>query len=830
MRPPCHGRDYLNSVNVVLTYVLCRFVPPFVFFASSVCYDTKVQDHCKLLDIREDCGAVEVCYANDPDVELIISPDNLVHDPHVQWEECMMTKPSPKTITNRSSPSKTSTKNPAPPPTLTRTARVSVPQPSRSERHPSLVTDVETNQEDQSGLQLSEWDDLLDPPENEGDMQLVDISDNKPYFGVFVHNDVNCQEQWYIRGKLLDRGDDEDPLLLYGESVEYTCASDVAVKYLQWNHKKGSHDELVSNKDIARCKDFALKGERCYAAKRRIDDGSANTRRQAAFQGSFRPRQPVYVDGVGEATVIDPPDSYGFSKVEMLNNGAIRTEAGFKLRWIDYKPEPIDLDGFFRSVKEELPSQKGSYKNEPSFLYDEWKAKNKELADEFEDYFDAEVKERRRKRKRGCGGEGDGSVLTSAGEERLKKRARLLLSRLQEDFYDEPCNTQMIATEFKARIVDVKKTLPNPNFLLLCGGIAPEITAYKRLLAAPIGAVILQDTDLLAVGVAVAAHPDVHFYIVCDNPNKKKPKPPGDVRILSENQSMIRAIEIKLGGIHFVVLTTPCQSFSLAGRKDGFLAESGKLMEDCFRIVRGIEASSNMPIYMAENVPSTEESNSTADSRVPHVGARFFYADGAMCSASLRRRKFATNRPPPKRCSEEPHPRGTGHPPCLNGDLPEVCAGSVVSQEQGGRFVHPELKKFPCFMRSNPLRNSLVYIHENKFNNPEPTPLLPEEVERAMGYTEDEIGITAYTAKAAIEQRLKDHNYERDGCLVSLKGCGSDVNFPPEPVEDMQRLELLGNSQCVTLLEALMWNDQELFPPVQKKGSHEDDLILVSER
>ena len=717
----------------------------FLSITPSVCYDTKVQDHCKLLDIHEDCGAVGVCYANDPDKEHIISPDNLVHDPKVQWEACVK-KSSPKSICGSA------------------------------------------------------------------------------YFGVFVHNDKNCQEQWYIRGKLRDRGDGEDPLLLYGESVEYTCGSDATVEYLQWNHIKECHDKLVLPKDIAQCKNFAMKGERCYAARCRVelDGGAIKPRRQAAFQGSFRPRQPVYVDGLGDATVIEPPSyGHGLYKVEMLDNGEIRTEHVFKLRWIDYQPKPFDLDGFFLSVKDELPSRKASYRKEPSFLYDEWKAANKELADEFEEYFDAEVKERRQKRKLACGSKGDGSVLTLEGETRLKKRARLLLSRLQEDFYDEPCNTQMIPKDFKARILEVKRTLPNPNFLLLCGGIAPEITAYKRLHAALIGAVILQDTDLLAVGVAVAAHPNVHFYIVCDNPKKEEPKPPGDVRILSENQSLIRAIEIELGGIHNAGLTTPCQSFSLAGMKDGFLAESGKLMMDSFSIVRGIKKSSNMPMYMAENVPSTKESNSATDSYLPDRGANCFYADGAMCSASSRKRKFATNRPPPRKCSEEPHNRCTGCPPCLNGDLPEVCAGAVVRQsnncndkEQGRRFVHPELKKFSCFMRSNPQRNKEIYIQKDQFDHPAKTSLLPEEVERAMGYTEDEVGITAYTAKAAIEQRIKDHDYERDGCLISLQGCGNDPLHPCEPVGDTQRLELLGNSQCVTLLEAFMWNDQKLFPPV----------------
>ena len=55
------------------------------------------------------------------------------------------------------------------------------------------------------------------------------------------------------------------------------------------------------------------------------------------------------------------------------------------------------------------------------------------------------------------------------------------------------------------------------NFLLLCGGFAPEVWAYKRLKqkgAAPIRKVVLQDINLEADGVAVAAHPEVEFIIV----------------------------------------------------------------------------------------------------------------------------------------------------------------------------------------------------------------------------------------------------------------------------------------------------------------------------
>ena len=109
-----------------------------------------------------------------------------------------------------------------------------------------------------------------------------------------------------------------------------------------------------------------------------------------------------------------------------------------------------------------------------------------------------------------------GKQLSKTAMERLLKRSAVLLKRLQDDFRLPKEEALMTQSDFRSRIVEVKNALPRPNWLLLCGGIAPEVTAYKRLGAAPLGTVILQDTDLHAVGVAVAAHPDVEFAVVVE--------------------------------------------------------------------------------------------------------------------------------------------------------------------------------------------------------------------------------------------------------------------------------------------------------------------------
>jgi len=229
-------------------------------------------------------------------------------------------------------------------------------------------------------------------------------------------------------------------------------------------------------------------------------------------------------------------------------------------------------------------------------------------------------------------------------------------------------------------------------------------------------------------------------------------------------------------------------------------------------------------MFLSENVPSTEEINREYESYLPLQGGRFEFC-GSSCSPSVRKRLFHTNRPPVV-CAEDGKERVPGKdPPSLNGDLPEYLAHESVALREDGRMLHPELKKLPTFTHSggngSTYRDILFEIGGDD-GAAEPVRLAldnltGDEAERAMGYVGDEIGVTARSAERAVRNKILNHNYERDGHLVSLKGCGEDKLFPPEPVKGRRRLELLGNSQVVTVLEALIWNDRQLFPPI----SHE---------
>lgn len=355
----------------------------------------------------------------------------------------------------------------------------------------------------------------------------------------------------------------------------------------------------------------------------------------------------------------------------------------------------------------------------------------------------------------------------------------------------------------------IMDTSIRPNFLLLCGGFAPEIVAYKRLGAAVPKAVVLQDIDLHAVGVAVAAHPAIDFYIVCDKATKSESNPVGDIKTLSLDENVVRDIEVSLGGIHNVSITNPCQPFSLAGKKEGFDSLTGQLLHDCSTIVRKLKESSRMPIFLAENVPSFRKAKKGFDAYLPGSGTRYFAACASMCSPCIRKRRFATNRPPPV-CL--PIPQTNVGPPSLNGDLPKYQAQSVLKDPTS--MLHPGLKKFPCLIHSKPGNDKQIWHQHDPYMEPEARGLTAEEAERALGYHDEEIGVTALTAENAILARIRSHDAELDGQLVSLAGCANNPDAPVEPVSEKRLLQLLGNSVSPTLLEALMWNDRKLFPPV----------------
>jgi len=726
---------------------------------GNYCFDSMKNSWCQFMHVDVESGGVKVLYL-DESAPVLISPDDLVGASPAAYKSIVNT-----TTTNASKRTILS----------------------------STKTNSDSNQRSKRS-KANEWFGVY-----EGTQELQDY------------------DAYYIRGKLRETPDGGPPLLIEGECVEYCSRTGKAAdpEILFFDGRKRQHLKVDSKKEREKYKQSAKRGEEAHANKLKLE---CNQRRmQSVLQ--FRPFQLVYVDGgsMVEAEVLRAKDDLGFVRVRIIATGKIEMKPYSDVRLLG-KPDQICLEEFFCIQEGLVPKQKDSYRKDPNYLLQAWRNANKDKFQEVERKFEQLVEARARVRDlasvEGVGGtRKNGMVCRPSADamDRLERRASVLLHRLQEDFRLPREESMMEYSDFKSRILEVKHTLPYPNLLLLCGGIAPEVTAYKRTGAAPLGTVIIQDTDLLAVAVAVAAHPDVEFAIIVDptpQSNCRGIKAPGDVRILRD-RNILRKIEVTLGGIHNVSITNPCQTFSKAGLKDGFDDPKSELLFDCVKAVDFIRDSSEMPLYLAENVPSTREIDRQSDA---YIMSPYFRACGSMCSPSTRDRKFSTNRPPVVcASSNSADARLPGDPPSLNGDLPHVSA-KVVVEHCGDRVIHPKLKKFPCLTHSGPSGANIWHL-QGKYNNPIPSRLTPEEAELAMGYKNEEVGVTKNAALKAVRKRIQEHNVERDGCLVSLKGCANDKD-QLQLVSDDQRLKLLGNSQVVTLLEALLWNERRMFPAV----------------
>ena len=626
---------------------------------------------------------------------------------------------------------------------------------------------------------------------------------NNIRLGVARDSDEASDFGWYIRGKLCFSNGSAK--LFAGEFVTFSKKDYRPVsKYLEFSSKEGSYIDTLGSDQIDRLKSFARLGEEKEAKEPQTIRSCARAARIRSLR--LRPLQPIEVLGLGEAIVLCPQDKTGF--VMIRHGDTERIESVENIRPLGFKQDPVDVEQFFMEQTDGLPKQSESYRKEPSYLLDSWRAANDdEMAASYIDDFRKLVDKRGKIRsyasvdtdKPLCGS-ADKPILSIEVARRLGQRAAELHVRLRDDFYRPLQERMMRSDDFMPRIVEIKNTSPFANVLLLCGGIAPEITVYKRL-GVPLGKVILQDTDLHAVGVAVAAHPDIEFLIVCHEDFE-----PGDIRILRQKK-IVRRLEIDIGGIHDVHITNPCQTFSLAGKKEGFDAVLGRLFWDAIVILRNFKESSEMPRFLAENVYGTQENNHNFDN---YLGYNFFEACGSMCSAQSRKRRFATNQPPAI-CARDPI-RSSDEPPSLDGDLPEYCAQAVLDEDPG-RIVPRKLKKFRCLMHSKPTEFKDIWTHEDPYQAPERAQMTAEEAERSMGYSKSEVGlITTFSAEKAVRKRIAEHDFSK-GYLVSLKGCADDKDMLEE-VSEKRRLQLLGNSEVVTLLEAIMWNSRQLFPTI----------------
>jgi hypothetical protein len=554
------------------------------FLFSSFCYDTELEKWCTLKEIDVTTGGVYVVYEGGKE-KLLISPDGLVgvdsnlskkrsrrsqtpEDNTTQEQfDCISTLSSPvnRSIDDDEDDDFASISTPVngdDPFEIARASenpwqriRVTSDPPENvslcdTTNYPTSICNALIGCDTDNSVCADDWSSHGEGTSERQNSGL--LGSNATYnpknirLGVAQCFDEASDFGWYIRGKLCFSGGSAK--LLAGERVTFSKKDYRPVsKYLEFSPKKRTYIDGLGSDQVDRLKNFARLGEEKDAKEPHTRRSYARAARLPSLR--LRPLQPIEVLGLGEAIVLCPHDQDGFYLIR--HGDTERVESVEIIRPLGFKQDPVDVEQFFMEQTDGLPKQSESYRKEPSYLLDSWRTANDdETAAKYTSDFRKLVDERGKIRsyasldtdKPSCEST-DKPILSIEVARRLGQRATELHDRLLADFYRPFEERMMLTDDFMPRIVAIKNTSPFANVLLLCGGIAPEVIVYKRL-GVPLGKVILQDTDLHAVGVAVAAHPDIEFLIVCHEKFE-----PGDIRILIQKK-IVRRLEIDIGGIH----------------------------------------------------------------------------------------------------------------------------------------------------------------------------------------------------------------------------------------------------------------------------------------
>ena len=340
--------------------------------------------------------------------------------------------------------------------------------------------------------------------------------DERTYIGIHTGADNNGAE-WYIRGKLQTICVEQShvpPLIITGDKVTYTRKSNGEFKIL-------SREFFIDRKKLPRERKDA---NEAIAKEAEINHARSLQNKRLQETRPLRPLQWIVVDG---GNYDDDNGDYAEKnfkegiliqytrgeeskiKVQFQGQNGKKIHKYFPLDTL--RPFcPVDMESFWNKVNVDQTFCSGTtFSEDPAYLYNRWRSKKD---DRTEADFDSISKTRARFR-RSINKSENGNNLTEDGLLKIEKRCRTLLQRLQVDYkssIDDPIENSEEFYSFKNRICELKLLLPSINVLLLCGGFAPDITAYKRC-GIPLGMVVIQDIDLHAVGVAVAAHP-VSFF------------------------------------------------------------------------------------------------------------------------------------------------------------------------------------------------------------------------------------------------------------------------------------------------------------------------------
>jgi hypothetical protein len=572
----------------------------------------------------------------------------------------------------------------------------------------------------------------------------------------------------------------------------------------------------------ARAHDAELK----YALEHYPDNGFlgdlANVRPLQPLDWHFARDAKVYRGRVEQKTL--PPNRPNWIlhfRSEGLNGKfkLDRVENNCELFGINYKPAVINIQHWINTQEQLLPSTK-NYDGNPRDLFDQWNRNNYN----HDNFMEMNVN----------------SVTVSVARTRVRERASCEVNQQQytaaarafcQKEFEEALALRRINVKrplFRPKLEDIKSLNPKINVLSLFCGIGPEIRALLDL-GIEIGTVIVMDIDPDALGVLVVEHPDITFLTLKFPPDAAQDFAGefGDVKGIKifANQC-IPQLQERVGGIHLVIATPPCQDFSLAGSQKGARSEKGSLFQICFDIFEKVNTTGGHTFYVVENTNTSKKSKREMQSSSTAI-SNPIDTQGYHHGFVTRMRRVWVNFPPALEVD-------------LRGALPERLACNF-EHEFPNRVVNRHRMKF------NTVLHSKATCVDWDIYDVDPDS--PSEAPKRRGPTADEVtfgfghvrGYGCETCGPALMHRWEEHDgsfpvvedaserwWKTDSGLgwnfiVDLTGAADDAGRR-KPLSDAERIALLGNSVIVGTFREVLRKFTELYPvPIDAVAVDEDD-------
>jgi len=352
------------------------------------------------------------------------------------------------------------------------------------------------------------------------------------------------------------------------------------------------------------------------------------------------------------------------------------------------------------------------------------------------------------------------------------------------------------------QLYKLKKRSTRINVLSLFSGIIPEAKALLDL-----GFTVrmyVMDLDHIALGVAMAEYannPNVEFFTI-----KVKDCKFGDILGLYKNSAqVIQAVQRHCGGIHLVIATPPCTTFSLAGNGAGCEVGTGTLFAKTKVITDRCESTGGPTFLLVENT-NTSNKNKTEQQNTSASWPNPILAQGANTSAFRRSRYAWLNYPPS--CELD-----------LDGTKPDRLASHMFGTLCSDLIINKRRKKFNTIIHTkSALPDFGIYRIKDESGDvlsvPKRVKATVEQVTYMFGYEREDWRTRSYGKNSAgpgIMNRWNDHDVDTNGFIVDLRGVGNDDDALKE-LSSSERMALLGNSVLPGMMRDLLKSLKQLFP------------------